>query len=125
MSRARGVAVEDGTGLNGWDKRFFVLEGSDQVRSAVLRYWDQDPAVPATSKESVKKAIVLWDANVLKAKAGTRYKFKDGEECFKVYHFYRDYRFCVVADSGVDTTQERDEWMSLISDEMRFAGVIE
>jgi len=101
----------------GWDKRFFVLESSDQVRSAVLRYFKKDPSTSADSDESAGKGIILWDAKGLKVKSGEHYGWKDGEECFKLYHFYRDFRLCVPSDG--DEVKIRDEWLDLLDVEMK------
>jgi len=117
--------------VNGWDKRFFVLESGDGVRSALLRYFDKDPARFADADEREGKGIILHDALRLKEKGGTHYNFKNGEECFKLYHFYRDYRFCVVVKEGVEdmdvkeasssadqAAQERDDWLRLLGEQI-------
>jgi len=116
-----GWLWKKGRGINGWDKRFFVLESGDQVRSAVLRYFKKDPSANADSDESVGKGIILWDAKGLKVKSGEHYGWKDGEECFKLYHFYRDFRLCVPSDGSPDEQNEvkdRDEWMGFLDVEM-------
>lgn len=105
--------------VGGWDKRFFALESGDAVRSAVLRYWEKDPSKIADAEERVQKGIILRDAKSVKAKTGNRYGFKNGEECFKIYHFYRDYRLCLSLDEGQESStmeDERDEWLSLIQE---------
>jgi len=105
-----------------WDKFFFVLEGSDQVRSAVLRYYESDPLHPSTA-ERVNCSVILWDANSLKEK---EYDCPDGDDAagFKIHHFYRDYRFCVLASYSQTAGQARSDWMDLIRKEMRFPGVV-
>jgi hypothetical protein len=112
-------------GWDNWDRRYFVLESGDQVRSAVLRYFDKDPSKTPRSEwseiEREDKAIILWDAKSTKVKEGTNYGFTDGSACFKLYHFYRDFRLCV---PGVDykssASAERDEWMTLVQGLIRF-----
>jgi hypothetical protein len=113
-----GWLWKKGRGINGWDKRFFVLESGDQVRSAVLRYFKEDPSTRADSDESAGKGIILWDAKGLKVKSGDHYGWKDGEECFKLYHFYRDFKLCVPSDDSDSVVKIRDEWMDLLDVEM-------
>lgn len=110
---------------SGWEKRYFVLESGDAVRSAVLRYFDQDPStMPHDQWNQIQredKAIILWDAKSTKLKTGLHYLFTDGSACFKLYHFYRDYRFCVSGKDYPETASaERDEWMSLVTSAIRF-----
>lgn len=115
--------------LGGWEERYVVLESGTKVRSAVLRYWDKDPTKTNDTHERTHKGILLRDAKGVKEKDGKHYGRKNGEECFKLYHFYRDYRFCVfwvtsAADDKADELvsrselieRERDEWVKLIED---------
>jgi len=105
-----------------WEKRYFVLESGDAVRSAVLRYFTRNPTdLPFSQWKSIEredKSIILWDAKNTKAKAGFHYLFTDGTECFKIYHFYRDFRFCVPGSN--DASEDRDEWMNLVQDAIKF-----
>lgn len=107
--------------VGGWDKRFYVMESGDAVRSAVLRYWREDPTKISNAEERAGKGIILRDATGVKVKSGTHYGFENGEECFKLYHFYRDFRFCTVTseDEGVArkggaSTYDRDQWIELL-----------
>jgi hypothetical protein len=105
--------------IGGWDEHFFALESGTKVRSAVLHYWDKDPSKvvneEAVANRASHKGIILRDAKFVKDKDGTDYGFKNGEECFKMYHFYHDYRFCVTSKSTRPGT-ERNEWVKLIED---------
>lgn len=124
-----------------WQKRFFVLESGDDVRSALLRYWDEDPSKNSKADEREGKGIILHDAKSVKEKDGkARYNFKHGEECFKLYHFYRDYRLCVVVpevdikaieglqdtkaadnlkeQNNIKAQKERDEWLELLTEQI-------
>ena len=105
----------------GWDKHFAVLESADAVRSAVLRFYEDDPSSNQEISASAP-SIILWDAKGVKAKAGPHYGLKDGELCFKLYHFYTDYRFCVPKDVPRDKSTERAEWMDLLSSSMNFSN---
>jgi len=98
-----------------WRERFFVLEGGDEGRSGILRYW-RDIA----QDERYNQGIILWDARSTKTKPGSRYGWRDGTECFKLYHFYRDYRFCVPGGAGQDMKAEAQSWSDLIGKEIRF-----
>ncbi|CAE7677016.1 unnamed protein product [Symbiodinium sp. CCMP2456] len=105
--------------IGGWDKRYFVLESGDAVRSAVLRYWTDDPTQDPGADERVGKGIILQDAKDVKVKSGASYGFEDGEECFKLYHFYRDYRFCVLtdpSDAKFSPAAERDSWVDALEE---------
>ncbi|CAE7208583.1 unnamed protein product [Symbiodinium sp. CCMP2592] len=104
----------------GWDKHFTVFESADAVRSAVLRFYEDDPSSNQKTSASAP-SIILWDAKGVKTKAGPHYGFKDGELCFKLYHFYTDYRFCVPSDVPGDKSAERAEWMDLLSSNMNFS----
>jgi len=109
----------------GWDRRFFVLESGDQVRSAILRYFDADPYKNATYAvwDKIKhdgKDIILWDAETVKTKIAAGYGFYDGTSCFKIYHFYRDYRFCIEGTDPAGATKARDEWVKLIKQSITF-----
>jgi predicted nucleic acid-binding Zn-ribbon protein len=107
----------------GWDMRYFMLESGDDVRSALLRYWTKDPT-KLKAEEKAGKGVILQDAKGVKAKKGSKYGFKNGEECFKIQHFYRDYRLCVpnATDRSVALGEEksgqedrlRDEWVEEI-----------
>ena len=105
--------------IGGWDKRYFVLESGDAVRSAVLRYWNHDPGQDPSAEERAGKGIILQDAKDIKVKSGASYGWEDGEECFKLYHFYRDYRFCVLtdpSDSKFSPAAERDSWVDALEE---------
>lgn len=111
--------------IGGWYKRFFVLESGDAVRSAVLRYYKKDPAVNAKAEERHGKGIILWDAKSVKAKVYSRDSWKTKDMCFKLYHFYRKYKFCVPKmeratnrQHATDEGMVRDEWMDLISNQI-------
>ena len=107
----------------GWDKHFAVFESADAVRSAVLRFYEDDPSADANVSSSAP-SIVLWDAKGVKAKEANHYGFKNGESCFKLYHFYVDYRFCVPSGEATDeASEERDraDWMNLLSSSMKFS----
>jgi len=111
----------------GWDRRFLVLESGDAVRSAVLRYFSADPEVNSTYQEwkeiqRGEKGIILWDAMKVKAKDAKDYAFEDGSQCFKIYHFYRSYRFCVESDGmdGRAAAAMRDQWVRVIGDTITF-----
>jgi len=95
-----------------WRQRYFVLEGGDSARSGVLRYWRD-----VSQDERFNQGIILWDAKSIKRKSGGRYGWRDGTECFKLYHFYRDYRLCAEGRNG---TTEVNEWVELIEKEIRF-----
>ena len=101
----KGKAVER------WKKHFAVLESGDAVRSAVLRFYESDWA---NAKMSAKM-IILWDAKDVKEKEARGYGFRQGEGCFKLYHFYADYRFCV------DESEDSREWMKLLRSTLRFS----
>lgn len=95
----------------GWEKRYFLLESGDMVRSAVLRYW-------ADGREQWKKGLILHDATSVEAKSGSYYRFRNGEECFQLSHFYRSFSFCVPTGEGAAAAApatERDEWVSLLA----------
>lgn len=64
----------------------------------------------------------MWDAKDVKAKAGSRYGWRDGTECFKVYHWYRDYRLCAerAEDPAKDEIEGEQGWVTLIKKEIRF-----
>jgi len=101
-----------------WRPRWFILEGGDQVRSAQMRYWDKHPE-NAEAIESGAKAIVLWDARSVESVQGTRMRWKDGSQCLRLKHFYRDYRLCVpgsVPNAGL----VRDEWVRAIRAAIKF-----
>lgn len=98
-----------------WRERFFVLEGGDEGRSGVMRYW-RDIA----QDERYNQGIILWDAKGTKLKPGSRYGWRDGTSCFKLYHFYRDYRFCVPPKEGQNAEEEAKSWQELIQNEIRF-----
>merc|ERR1719171_1642451 len=100
--------------FSGWDKRYFVLESGDSVRSALMRYFDDVPK-SAVAKEKADKDIILWDAKGVRPDK-TPGKFSDtGAACFVIEHFYRDYHLCVVpADSALGVDADREEWMNLI-----------
>ena len=99
----------------GWDERYFILESGDSVRSAILRYWNANPAKSADAQERREKGILLRDAKGITAKDGEHYGFENGEQCFKIYHFYRDYRLCVVANQkATSPEEERNQWVKLI-----------
>jgi len=111
----QGWLWKKGRLTGGWKKRYFVLESGDEVRSAVLRYWTEDPS---ESEERGHKGIFLKDAKDIKEKDERKwqYNFKDGEKCFKLYHFYRDFRLCVAIGEGTDARTEREQWMKLIKE---------
>jgi hypothetical protein len=112
-------------GRNGnWELRYFVLESGDAVRSAVLRYWDSNPAnddlfaESKAAKESESKLIILQDAVSVKTL---------GYNCFVLSHFYRDYKLCEpkqIKDRNkqilewekekVTSVEERNRWVALI-----------
>jgi hypothetical protein len=125
-----GWLWKKGRGLFGWDKRYFVFESGDQVRSAVMRYFLEEPVKTGlgdwSNIEREDKGIVVWDAKSVKAKSGEHYGFKDGSECFKLYHFYRDYRLCVPGHEGITSrelrqvAEDRNEWISLLEEAIRF-----
>ena len=52
--------------LGGWAKHF---DAADQVRSAVLRFYEEDPSKNDNVPSSVP-SIILWDAHSVKAKEG-------------------------------------------------------
>jgi hypothetical protein len=117
-----------GSWYDGWDKRFFVIEGGDKARSAILRYFAADPfkSFDQWSKvEREDKGVILWDAKSTKAKSGPHYGWEDGSECFKLYHFYRDYRLCVPGDfvdpedPSKSVAEHRDEWMQLLDEAIK------
>ena len=99
-----------GETMERWKKHFAVLESGDAVRSAVLRFYEDDGW---NSKQSAPM-IILWDAKDVKEKEARGYGFRQGEKCFKLYHFYADYRFC--ADEYADGA----EWMRLLRKTLRF-----
>lgn len=108
--------------VKGWEKRYFVLLSGDEVRSAVLRnFFD----VPQMGKLQHGKDIILWDALGVENRAGNAYNWKNGEECFKLVHFYRNYRFCVPVNPSkeLETAAERDEWVRLLKSTMVHAGI--
>jgi len=45
-----------------WQRRFFIFESGSEMRSAVMRYWLEDPGYDRHAPERVDKAIILWDA---------------------------------------------------------------
>lgn len=98
-----------------WRTRYFVLESGDNVRSAIIRYWDKDPSEPG-AKERGTKAITLWDARGVKSESGRGYWWRGGEECFRLQHFYRDYVLCTTHNHNA----ERNQWVELIRPEIRF-----
>jgi len=100
-----------------WDNRYFALEQGDDVRSGVLRYWEMDPKknLPGGNPERHNKFIILWDAKKVGDKDGKKYRRK-GDSCFKLYHFYRDYRFCL------KTAGERNAWRDLVKAEIKDLG---
>lgn len=98
-----------------WRQRFFALESGDEARSGILRYWRD-----RTQDERVKQGIILWDAKDVKAKRGSRYGWRDGTECFKVYHFYRDYRLCAEGRDAKAEIEGENGWVALIKNEIRF-----
>merc|ERR1712018_415828 len=62
----------------GWDKRYFILESGNQVRSALLRIFSEDPKGMAGGRdlELYSNAIVLWDAVGISQMGGDYYGFK-------------------------------------------------
>ena len=108
-----------GRTISSWGKHFAVLESSDPVRSAVLRFYSEDPSGNQNVSASAP-AIILWDAKGVKMKDAVHYGFKTGEACFKLYHFYTDYRLCVPS-GGADPQHERAEWMELFTSSMTFS----
>jgi len=101
-----------------WTRRFFVLESGDDVRSGTLRYWEKDPNIAKRAVERHAKFIILWDAKSVQQVSGSKYR-RRGNECFKLYHFYRDYRFCV---EGGNAAAERNDWFKKVKSEIRDLG---
>jgi len=98
-----------------FDRRFFIFESGDQVKSARLRYFDSSEAVELPTGESnPEKDIILWHAKGVKKKDYPN--VAPSGACFKLYLDTRDYRFCVVASSS---QQDRDEWVELIQSALR------
>lgn len=98
-----------------WRTRYFVLESGDAVRSAVIRYWTKNPSEQG-AEERGDKTIILWDAVSVVSKPGSKYRWKNGEECFILKHFYREYILC----SHTGGAAVRDRWVSLIGPEITF-----
>jgi len=100
-----------------WRTRYFILESGDRVRSAVMRYWDKVPSEDG-AVERGNEAIILWDARAVVAEPGTTYGWRNGEQCFRLQHFYRDFRLCT--EAVADAVQQRDDWVSLIAPSITF-----
>ena len=118
-----GWLWKKGRVLHGWHKHFAVLESSDAVRSAVLRFYEDDPSNNQNVSASAP-SLILWDAKGVKAKEAKKYGFKKGESCFKLYHFYADYRFCVPGDEATGQAspeRERADWMQLLNSSMIYS----
>lgn len=103
-----------------WSKRFFVLESGDSVRSALLRYWDEDPS--KSGAKETDKNIILWDAQSISKVSGSKYRWRDGTECMSLYHYYREYKLCVPGGTSGGATQNRDQWVRLIQPTIIFAS---
>jgi len=101
----------------GTDHRFFVLESGNGVRSASLRYWDDDPANSGT--EYTNKAMVMWDADEVSVGETSR-----SQACFELKHHYRgrvtswlssgtEYTMCVTRENYPDANlaELRDQWV--------------
>jgi len=78
-----------------WRERFFVLEGGDEGRSGILRYW-RDIA----QDERYNQGIILWDARSTKVKPGSRYG--------------------VQGEAGQNMKGEAESWADLIGKEIKF-----
>jgi len=122
----KGDSIFSGLDGNTWDKRYFVLEGGDEVRSSVLRYFTKDPIRVAGFSQwkdiqREDKAIILWDAKGIQPGPVDNYGWEDGSLCFQLEHFYRDYKLCVFSDdgSGKSVSEHRDEWMALLEQAVR------
>jgi len=102
-----------------WRPRWFLFEGGDQVRSAQIRYWDKEPSDSQAIEANGIKAITLWDARSVEAVPGTKMRWKDGSECLRLNHFYRDYRLCVPG-SVENAKAVRDQWVNLIRSSITF-----
>lgn len=102
----RGM-LEKRSRWNQWQDRYFILESGDEVRSAVLRYWYEDPSVDRQVPERVEKAIILWDAKRVTS---------SGSFCWNLVHFYRTYKMCVLDRS----TTTRNQWVQHIRDSIRY-----
>jgi len=109
-----------------WRTRFFVLEEGSNVRSALIRYWDKHPSLANATEANTVKSIIVWDATSVKAEPGSLYGWRDGSECLKLSHFYRDFRLCVkpdVPENGNETAAAiRDQWVQRIQANIRFAS---
>jgi len=90
-----------------WNTRFWILESGDAVRSAVLRYWEKDPASDRRTQERVTKKIFVWDAKSVS---------NSGRKCFKLNHFYRSYKLCP-SDKSSST---RDKWVRHLKASIKF-----
>jgi len=101
----------------GKNRRFFVLESGNGVRSAALRYWKGDPKTNGV--ERTNKGIELWDAGDVRI-AETSEK----QACFEIHHQYRgritswlrsgtSYTICVLQEDyeGQNVAEIRDMWV--------------
>lgn len=96
----------------GWDKRYFVLEAGDHVRTGLLRYFLTEPAGDRRAKERFNKRTILWDADRVIEQDGGKYRWGDGSMCFAIVHFYRWIRLCVPGKGDqASATTVRDEWV--------------
>merc|ERR1719263_1550653 len=102
----------------GADRRFFVLESGNGVRSANLRYYGGDPA--EGSAEWTNKGIILWDAEAVSV-AETSHT----QACFELTHHYRGrtqswlrrvttYTICVTREEypQANINELRDQWVN-------------
>lgn len=101
-----------------WRQRYFIFEHGDAVRSAQIRYWDKKPDSDGAIERGVK-AIIVWDARDVYPESGRKYWWRDGSECFRLRHFYRDFRLCVPGTTA-NTRAVRDQWVSAIKANIRF-----
>jgi len=102
-----------------WRPRWFLFEGGNQARSAQIRYWSKHPSESTAIEANGVKAITLWDARSVESVPGTEFRWKDGSECFRLNHFYRDYRLCVPG-SEPNAGEVRDKWIELIRASITF-----
>jgi len=102
-----------------WQKRFFVLESGDQVRTGLLRYFLADPSLDRRAEERFDKTTILWDAEKVVKYDGSTYSWSDGSMCLSIVHFYRHIRLCVPGDGDrAKATQERDDWFKYLDSQL-------
>lgn len=104
----------------GMDRRFFVLESGNGVRSANLRYFGADPAEEGT--EHTNMGIIMWDAEEVSTGETSQV-----QACLELKHHFRGrtqrwlrrgttYTICVTQEEypNNNINELRDQWVSAL-----------